>query len=194
MFVLTLKAPDNLQLNGIYVYHVVHICDFCMLRVQEQKKSKEKGGGAIQTRVDTSWWIYSSTNFAHHSIFPIANSASSMRLDLSKTGQKNKMSGCTLRILRPVSLHQRLNFLTFCAIEYHMCCCSYVIGKTYWFPNLGHGYVRSCVGLWTYFMFECRSQLSLCVRGHTKCMMYVHSVHVVSQTIYLTWVTLQGIM
>ena len=30
---LTLKAPEKLQLYGFYVYYVVHICDFGMLRV-----------------------------------------------------------------------------------------------------------------------------------------------------------------
>ena len=31
---LTLKAPEKLQLYGLYVYYVVHICDFGMLRVK----------------------------------------------------------------------------------------------------------------------------------------------------------------
>ena len=30
--VLTLKVPENLQLYGLYVYYVVHICDFGMLK------------------------------------------------------------------------------------------------------------------------------------------------------------------
>ena len=30
---LTLKVPDKLQFYGLYVYYVVHICDFGMLRV-----------------------------------------------------------------------------------------------------------------------------------------------------------------
>ena len=30
---LTLKVPEKLQLYGLYVYYVVHICDFGMLRV-----------------------------------------------------------------------------------------------------------------------------------------------------------------
>ena len=30
---LTLKAPKKSQLYGLYVYYVVHICDFGMLRV-----------------------------------------------------------------------------------------------------------------------------------------------------------------
>ena len=30
---LTLKVPENLQIYGLYVYYVVHICDFGMLRV-----------------------------------------------------------------------------------------------------------------------------------------------------------------
>ena len=30
---LTLKLPDKLQPYGLYVYYVVHICDFGMLRV-----------------------------------------------------------------------------------------------------------------------------------------------------------------
>ena len=32
---LTLKVPEELQLYGLYVYYVVHICDFGMLRVNE---------------------------------------------------------------------------------------------------------------------------------------------------------------
>ena len=32
--VLTLKVPEELQLYGLYVYYVVHICDFGMLRVK----------------------------------------------------------------------------------------------------------------------------------------------------------------
>ena len=31
---LTLKAPEKSQLYGLYVYYVVHICDFGMLRVK----------------------------------------------------------------------------------------------------------------------------------------------------------------
>ena len=30
---LTLKVPEKFQLYGLYVYYVVHICDFGMLRV-----------------------------------------------------------------------------------------------------------------------------------------------------------------
>ena len=30
---LTLKVPEKLQVYGLYVYYVVHICDFGMLRV-----------------------------------------------------------------------------------------------------------------------------------------------------------------
>ena len=33
---LTLKLPDKLQPYGIYVYYVVHICDFGMLRVKDR--------------------------------------------------------------------------------------------------------------------------------------------------------------
>ena len=33
--VLTLKLPDKLQPYGLYVYYVVHICDFGMLRVKQ---------------------------------------------------------------------------------------------------------------------------------------------------------------
>ena len=32
---LTLKVPDKLQLYGLYVYYVVHICDIGMLRVND---------------------------------------------------------------------------------------------------------------------------------------------------------------
>ena len=31
---LTLKVPEKLQLYGLYVHYVVHICDFGMLRVK----------------------------------------------------------------------------------------------------------------------------------------------------------------
>ena len=31
--VVTLKLPEKLQLYGLYVYYLVHICDFGMLRV-----------------------------------------------------------------------------------------------------------------------------------------------------------------
>ena len=31
---LTLKVPEKLQLYGLYVYYVVHICDFGILRVK----------------------------------------------------------------------------------------------------------------------------------------------------------------
>ena len=33
-WLLTLKVPEELQLYGLYVYYVVHICDFGMLRVK----------------------------------------------------------------------------------------------------------------------------------------------------------------
>ena len=32
---LTLKVPEKLLLYGLYVYYVVHICDFGMLRVND---------------------------------------------------------------------------------------------------------------------------------------------------------------
>ena len=35
MISLTLKVPEKFQLYGLYVYYVVHICDFGMLRVNE---------------------------------------------------------------------------------------------------------------------------------------------------------------
>ena len=35
--ILTLKVPEKLQLYGLYVYYVVHICDFGMLRVKVEK-------------------------------------------------------------------------------------------------------------------------------------------------------------
>ena len=34
---LTLRVPEELQLYGLYVYYVVHICDFGMLRVKYLK-------------------------------------------------------------------------------------------------------------------------------------------------------------
>ena len=35
---LTLKLPDKLQPYGLYVYYVVHICDFGMLRVKDNSR------------------------------------------------------------------------------------------------------------------------------------------------------------
>ena len=32
------KVPEKLPLYGLYVYYVVHICDFGMLRVKEVRK------------------------------------------------------------------------------------------------------------------------------------------------------------
>ena len=40
--VLTLKAPEKSQLYGLYVYYVVHICDFGMLRVKAHISFKMK--------------------------------------------------------------------------------------------------------------------------------------------------------
>ena len=40
------KVPEKLQLYGLYVYYVVHICDFGMLRVKQlQNILKSRGGG-----------------------------------------------------------------------------------------------------------------------------------------------------
>ena len=33
---LTLKVPEKLLLYGLYVYYVVHICDFGMLRIKKK--------------------------------------------------------------------------------------------------------------------------------------------------------------
>ena len=38
---LTLKVPEKLQLYGLYVYYVVHICDFGMLRVADVHCKRE---------------------------------------------------------------------------------------------------------------------------------------------------------
>ena len=35
---LTLRLPDKLQPYGLYVYYVVHICNFGMLRVKDEFK------------------------------------------------------------------------------------------------------------------------------------------------------------
>ena len=35
LLLLTLKVPEKLQLYELYVYYMVHICDFGMLRVKE---------------------------------------------------------------------------------------------------------------------------------------------------------------
>ena len=32
---LTLRVPENLQLYGLYVHYVVHVCDFGLLRVEQ---------------------------------------------------------------------------------------------------------------------------------------------------------------
>ena len=37
---LTLKLPDKLQPYGLYVYYVVHICNFCMVRVKSNYHSR----------------------------------------------------------------------------------------------------------------------------------------------------------
>ena len=37
MFPLTLKVSEELQLYGLYVYYVVHICDFGMLRGRQRQ-------------------------------------------------------------------------------------------------------------------------------------------------------------
>ena len=46
--VLTLKVPEKLQLYGLYVYYVVHICDFGMLRVKVFIEN-QKGANNIYT-------------------------------------------------------------------------------------------------------------------------------------------------
>ena len=38
---LTLKVSEKLQLYGLYVYYVVHICDFGMLRVHAHSELTE---------------------------------------------------------------------------------------------------------------------------------------------------------
>ena len=38
---LTLKLPGKLQLYGLKVYYVVHICDFGMLRVKSKRRYEE---------------------------------------------------------------------------------------------------------------------------------------------------------
>ena len=40
---LTLKVPEKLQLYGLCVYYVVHICDFGMLRVKYKKVKVYQG-------------------------------------------------------------------------------------------------------------------------------------------------------
>ena len=40
---LTLKVPGKLQLYGLYVYYVVHICDCGMLRVNKTKDVESFG-------------------------------------------------------------------------------------------------------------------------------------------------------
>ena len=41
MSCLTLKVPEKLPLYGLYVYCVVHICDFGMLRVNDVKRTSK---------------------------------------------------------------------------------------------------------------------------------------------------------
>ena len=38
---LTLKVPEKLQLYGLYVYYVVHICDVGMLRVKRHIEGQQ---------------------------------------------------------------------------------------------------------------------------------------------------------
>ena len=38
----SLKVPEKLQLYGLYVHYVVHICDFGMLRVFQTARRIEK--------------------------------------------------------------------------------------------------------------------------------------------------------
>ena len=40
LFDLTLKVPEELQLYGLYVYYVVHICDIGMIRVNSSAFTK----------------------------------------------------------------------------------------------------------------------------------------------------------
>ena len=44
LYTLTLKLQEKLQLYGLYVHYVVHICDFGMLRVKQLWKSVTCGG------------------------------------------------------------------------------------------------------------------------------------------------------
>ena len=67
---LTLKVPEKLLLYGPYVYYVVHICDFGMLRVKYKVSSSQenwnlcRGGGA-----DTA--IYITTDGVYHFSSPL---------------------------------------------------------------------------------------------------------------------------
>ena len=45
---LTLKLPEKLQLYGLYVYYVVHICDIGMLTVKDLKLRQ-------QLQLDEAW-------------------------------------------------------------------------------------------------------------------------------------------
>ena len=47
---LTLKVPEKLQLYGLYVYYVVHICDFGMLRVKQIQKVAWKPGPSFMQK------------------------------------------------------------------------------------------------------------------------------------------------
>ena len=47
---LTLKAPEKSHLYGLYVYYVVHICNFGMLRVNTFEN--QKGAKAVQSLQD----------------------------------------------------------------------------------------------------------------------------------------------
>ena len=51
---LTLKVPENLQLYGLYVYYVVHICNFGMLRVKPYRASAKRSICQIQIKFSIS--------------------------------------------------------------------------------------------------------------------------------------------
>ena len=56
-YILTLKVPEKLQLYGLYVYYVVHICDFGMLRVKFSRCSGTRSQSQDKTVLGS--WKYS---------------------------------------------------------------------------------------------------------------------------------------
>ena len=44
---LTRRVPEKLQLYGLYVYYVVHICNFGMLRVKKYKVGLKVGSRSL---------------------------------------------------------------------------------------------------------------------------------------------------
>ena len=67
---LTLKVPEKLQLYGLYVYYVVHICDFGMLRVNSwacSQRSESRTESCFRSR------FWSTLSWFESLILPLVN-------------------------------------------------------------------------------------------------------------------------